>query len=109
MTIKKLKWKGSRQFREVPTGEYRKAKNGKMVRVTKGEEYIITTGYGEMLLDKWYKAMEEAVVLEGKIDLLEKIIEHCRKLAWLRTETAIREHALECLSGENYKAWEEFQ
>lgn len=109
MTIKELKWKGTRQFRTVETGERRQAKNGRTVRVTIGEEYITTIGYGEMPLDKWYKAMEEAVVLEGKTDLLEKIIEHCRKLAWLKTEKTIREHALECLSGENYKSWEGFR
>ena len=41
-------------------------------------------------------------------DLLQKIIEHCRKLAWLKTEQQLTEYALECLESKAYYAWEDF-
>jgi len=105
LTLRSLKQKGVREFRAEATGEYTTSRNGRRIPVTRGVEYINTEENGRMPVEKWYEAMEEAVKAEGKTPLLEKIIEHCRRLAWLRTEEDIRHHALECLDCEAYKAW----
>jgi len=108
MTIEDLRWTSSRMYRQEPTGSYTTNRNGRRVPVTKGTEYVKTAGADTMPLAEWYLRMETAVKQEDLTDLLEKIIEHCRKLAWLKTEKDVREYALECLSGEAYKAWEDF-
>lgn len=105
-TIEELKWTSTRLFRIEDTKEYRVARNGRRVRVTEGVEYVQTAGAGQMRLEDWYKSMEKAVQEEGKTELLDDILDQCRKLAWLRTEEDIRNHALECLSSEAYKHWQ---
>lgn len=109
MTTKDLRWKDVREFRSEPTGDYRINRNGRRVPVTEGAEYINTVAAGRMKIEDWYHAMEQAVIQEGKTELLDKLIEYCQKLAWIRTEKAAKEHALECLSSEAYKAWNDFR
>lgn len=108
MKIDDLRWKGSREYRNKPTGSYTTNRNGKRVPVLKGTEYVRTVGAGVMPLAEWYLRMQTAVKEEGLEDLLQKIIEHCRKLAWLKTEQQLTEYALECLESKAYYAWEDF-
>ena len=105
MTIEDLKWRGSREYREEPTGSYTTNRNGRRVPVTKGTESVRTVGAGTMPLAEWYLRMETALKKEGKEDLLEEVIDHCRHLAWLKSDRDVKEYALECISTEAYKAW----
>ena len=107
MTIEELKWTGVREFRAVPTGDFKLSRNGKRVAVTKGVEFVRTKS-GTMEIDEWMKQMLLAVGSEGQKDLLMKIIEHCSSLPWLKTEDNITLFALECLSSEAYKHWKGF-
>ena len=96
------------EFRMVPTGSYTINRNGRRVPVTEGVHFV-TTKVGKMTDDEWYQALEEAVVREGKEQLLEAVIASCRKLAWLKTEKAVRRHALSCLSSGAYLHWPEWK
>ena len=108
-TIKDLKWTGVREERSFPTKEFYINRTGRKVFLKELVTYIPTRGCGTMKLDDWYEAMEAAVEAEGKTDLLKGIEEHVRRhCAWLRKERQVRQHALECLSGENYLAWDGF-
>ena len=108
MTTEDLRWRGSREYRNEPTGSYTTNRNGKRVPVLKGTEYVRTAGAGTIPLAEWYLRMKTAVKEEGLEDLLQKIIEHCRKLAWLKTEQQVTEYALECMQCKAYQAWEGF-
>ena len=105
MAIKDLKWISSREYRQEPTGSYTVNRNGRRVPVTKGTEYVRTAGAGTMPLAEWYLRMETAIKQEGLTDLLEKVMDRCRQLAWLKNEQQIKEYALECMESEAYKAW----
>ena len=105
-SIEDLIWTSSRQYRVEPTGTYTTNRNGKRVPVTKGVEYVKTTGAGEMPIDKWYKLMAAAIKEEGKQELFEKVREHVKThCAWLHKDQDVTEYALECMSGEVYETW----
>lgn len=107
MTIEELKWTGAREFRAVPTGDFKLSRNGKRVAVTKGVEFVRTKS-GTMEIDEWEKRMLQAVEAEGQKDLLYKIIDHVSKLAWLKKDEDVLMYALECLSTEAYRHWNGF-
>lgn len=105
-TMADLEWRSSRMYRQEPTGNFTVNRNGKRVPVTDGVEYVRTAGAGTMALLEWYKLMTAAVQAEGKQELLDRIKEHCRThCAWLKSDNAVNEHALECLSNKAYEAW----
>ena len=103
-TMDDLKETGVKEFRAEPTGDYTTNRNGKRVPVTKGVEYVTTKGAGRMPESKWHDLIRQA----ADKDLLEKIKEHCRSLAWLRTEKALEEYSLECLANGAYLHWPGF-
>lgn len=109
MTIDSLKWTSSRLFRAVPTGHMIKTQNGRMKAETVGCEYVRIASGETVELTKWYRMMREAVVREGKQELLEQIKDYCKRLAWLHTDRQIEEYSLECLSDNAYEAWGDFQ
>lgn len=101
-----LAWRSSRMYRQEPTGTFTKNRNGRSVPVMNGTEYVKTAGAGTMPLAEWYRRMTAAVQEEGKQALFEKIKEHCKKhCAWLKTDKAVNEYALEVLSDKAYEAW----
>ena len=107
--LKDLRWTSSRLFRiEVDRMKgFRISRNGRRVPITHGVEYV-KTHVGEMTLESWYERMEDAVAKEGLSDFLQKIIEYCQRCAWIHSEEERRKYALECLSSEAYKAWDDF-
>ena len=109
MTIDSLRWRSSREFRAVPTGHMIQLRNGKMKQVTVGREYVRIASGEQVELTKWYQMMREAVVREGKQGLLERIKDHCKRLAWLHTDKEIEEYSLECLSNKAYEYWADFK
>ena len=107
-SIDDLKWRFVLEYRSVGRGRFFKTSNGRMKEKTVGYEFVKTVGAGEIELSEWYEAMECAVKHEGKENLLTRIVDYCRRLAWLHSEKAVRQYALECLSSGAYKAWEDF-
>lgn len=106
LTIEALRWRGAREFKTEGTGRYSRSGNGKFKEERVGVEYVTTVGAGTMRISDWYLAAEEAVAREGKTELLATIEEYCRHhCAWLHTEEAIRQYALEVLCNEAYKHW----
>lgn len=83
-------------------------RNGKMKPETVGCEYVRIASGEQVELTKWYQMMREAVIQEGQQELLERIKDHCKKLAWLHTDQQIEEYSLECLSDKAYEHWEDF-
>lgn len=68
------------------------------------------TAKGEFLPEDWKKVIRDEVTSDGKGTLLEQIKGYCRNnCAWLHTEDAIEEHALECLASHAYEYWKNFQ
>lgn len=107
-SIEDLKSTSAPMFRAIPTGDFTTNRNGRRVPITKGVTFI-RTRVGEMEEDDWYQAMEEAVEREGKSDLLDEVIIHCRKLAWLKKEEQVRRYALDCISNGAYLHWPEWK
>ena len=108
MTIDSLRWTSSREFRAVPTGRMIPTRNGKTKPETVGCEYVRIASGEQVELTQWYAKMREAVIREGQQDLLERIKDHCKRLAWLHTDQQIEEYSLECLESKAYEHWEDF-
>ena len=109
MTVESLKWTSSREVRTVPTGRMIQTQNGRTKAETVSLEYVRIAS-GEMVeLSDWFRRMKDAVVQEGKQGLLEKIKDHCKKLAWLHTDQEIEQYSLECLSHKAYEYWPDFR
>lgn len=108
MKIEDLRWKGPREFRAEPTGDYIINRKGRRVPVLEGVEFVKTVGVGTMTISEWYQQMRTAIKEEGQEELLKKVIDYCRRLVWLKTEKQIIEYALECIESEAYLAWEDF-
>lgn len=108
-SIDDLRWTSVRECRSIGTGRfYRTAKGGQKEELAE-KEYVRTAAAGTLELNVWCRLMEDAVEHEGKRELLGRITEHCRRhCAWLRQEKKLLEYALECLSSEAYKAWNDF-
>ena len=110
-TIADLRWATVLEYRQVPTGKFIINRAGRRVPVTEGVEYVQTAAAGRMTLEEWNGKMEEAVAAEGKKELLDQIIAHCRAhCAWLKSSRdVVRNYAMQCLSDEAYKAWGQFE
>ena len=108
-TLKELKLKGVSTLRTERTGDWTRNRNGKRVPVMVNVEYVGTEGAGELRADDWIRYMDQAVEKEGKGEAIRKIKAYCkRNCAWIRTEKALHEYALQCLSEESYLNWEGF-
>ena len=71
------------------------------------ETYITDTG--NFSQNEWMERVAKEIEKEGKTDLLQKIIDHCKThCAWLHKEEEFREYAMECLCSEAYKYWDDF-
>ena len=96
------------EYRAVPTGKTYLNRFWKPCRETAGKEYLKTSA-GEFELSEWYDLMRDSVKEEGKEELFSLILENVSKdCAWLKTDRAREEYALECLSSLAYLAWGEF-
>jgi hypothetical protein len=84
---------------------YTTNRNGSRTAITEYFRYARTAGLGEITVDEWYSLMAQAVEAEGKQELLNRIKDHCKKLAWLRDDKEITEYAMKCLSSGVYRAW----
>ena len=104
-TISELRWISAESCRAVPTGKYTTNRNGSRKADTTYVHYARTAGLGEITVDEWYSLMAQAIEAEGKQELLERIKDHCKKLAWLRDDKEITEYAMKCLSSGAYQAW----
>ena len=102
--IEQYKTKGARRFTYKVIGKDRAGR-----KITKHVEYF-DTEIGSMEIGQWYAAVKEAAATDGLTDLLEAIKEYCRQhCAWLKKETDVEHHALECLVSEAYKHWPDFE
>ena len=106
--IEDLKWASVLEFVSVGTGQFFKTSNGRVKEETVGKHVVHTAGAGNIELGEWCRLMEEAVRREGKTELLDRIVEHCKTMAWLHSDSEIRQHALKCLSSKAYTSWEDF-
>ncbi len=98
--IEKYKTKGARRFTCKTIG-----KDNAGRKITQSAEYF-DTELGSMELGQWYAAVKEAAAADGLTELLEAIKEHCRQhCAWLKKETDVEKHALECLVSGAYNYW----
>ena len=105
-TLKELKQISSLEFRAVPTGNSYISRNGRRVQETKGTEYV-PTSLGRIEVSEWTRLTKEAVLREKGADLLRAVCDHCRKhCAWLKTEKAIEDYAVSCISSEAYLHWD---
>ncbi len=93
-SIADLQWKGVREGQAVPTGTFSRSANGKMKPDMRYSEYVQTAGAGRLEISEWFRLMEDAIIREGKTAELEPCIKEARGLAWLHTETQVREEAL---------------
>ena len=110
LSIAELKMTSVPTVRAVPTGRQYRASNGKMKDETICVEYARITTREEMPMDEWYKRMDEAVEREEQTALVQAITDYCRKhCAWLRTEAALHNYALDVLSSEAYRNWRGFR
>ena len=107
-SIDDLKWRSALEYRSIGTGRFFKTSNGRMKEETVGYDIVHTVDAGDLELSEWCQQMERAVKREGKEDLLTRIVDYCRRLAWLHSEKEVRQHALECLSSGAYRAWKDF-
>ena len=108
-SIAQLRTNGPDEFRTVPTGRYIMTQNGRRKEVTEGKEYKQTSA-GRFEKSEWIRHMEEAVLCEGKAQLLKDIISHVTThCAWLHAAKERRDYAMECLSSDAYKHWKDFK
>ena len=107
-TTSDLRWLGVREFRAEPIGREYVNRRGRTVRETVGKDFVRTSA-GVFELNDWYGAMLEAVKIEEKEELLDRIVSHCRSLAWLKKEENVLHYALECIASGAYLAWSEFE
>ena len=108
-TLNDLKWTSVLEYKCVGTGKFFKTSNGRTKEETVGKDIVHTAGAGVIDLEEWYLLMEDAVKNEDKSELLDRIVEYCKSLAWLHTNKAVRQYALQCLSSEAYMAWKDFK
>lgn len=94
--------------RSEPTGSYYIARNGKKKEVMKYVN-VYDTAVGEFLPEDWKAIVRKCVEEAGAMELLGKIIEHCRThCVWLKNDKEREEYALEILVGRSYRAWKDF-
>lgn len=109
MTTKELEIK-YRTGKSYQTGKHRINRAGNRVEIYEQREaYMIQSG-AELWPEEWRGQMKAAIAEEGKQELLSRIVEavktHCM---WLRTEQEILDYAMDCLAGEAYRAWQDFE
>lgn len=93
----------------VDTGKFEITRKGTRKAVLVYRE-TYKTSVGEFSPEVWYEKMYNAIQIDEKVDLLDKIIEHCtKKCPWLRNEYQIKEYAMDCLASNAYKYWWDFQ
>jgi hypothetical protein len=95
-TMADLCWFGVREYRNVGTGKFYSSR-GRVKEVMVGIEFVDTIGAGKMCMSDWYDAMEDAIQREGQASKLAEKLEIASNLAWLHTDKAIREYALELI------------
>lgn len=94
--------------REVPTCIYETTRIGTRRKVTKYEEFFLTK-IGEFDMDKWYELSRNCIINSGSVELLKRIIDHCRLYcAWLKKEKDIEQYAIVCLIAGAYRNWKDF-
>lgn len=85
--------------RSMPTGTYEITRFGTRRAITKFQE-IYSTDLGEFTTEKWKEELSKAITADKEDDVLEEIINHCRKnCAWLHNENDIKEYAMDILAG----------
>lgn len=91
------------------TGRYVITNRGNRREITKFKERYKTKA-GEFLPEEWKKLTLQEIEKAGKMELLERIKQHCREhCAWLRREPEIEEYAMGCLCSRAYEYWPDFQ
>lgn len=67
------------------------------------------TLFGDIEDSNYYPLVKELIALAGKTELLEAIKDYSREnCAWLKTESDIENHAIDCLLSKAYEYWESF-
>ena len=53
--------------------------------------------------------IKEFIEITGKVKLLKMVKDYCREhCAWLKTESDIENHAIDCLLSKAYEHWKDF-
>lgn len=107
-SMEDLRQTGAEEYRQIGTGIFRQTRNGKRVETTRGMSYIPTRS-GKIEKDKWLSLIEKAAEREGKLELLARIDDSCRRLAWLKTDKDRHEYALGILCSGAYLYWPEWK
>ena len=95
--------------RAESTGFREKTRIGTFRNVTKFVERYKTDA-GVFLPEEWIKIVRKCVEASESKELLEKIIERCRRnCVWLRSDEEIESYSLNILVGRIYRHWEDFQ
>lgn len=92
----------------VPTGQYETTRIGTKRAITVYKE-IFKTPAGEFSKSEWYEKLHAAILEEGEMEQLQKIMDYCRNnCVWLHTEREIEEYSMDILAGRTYKHWKNF-
>lgn len=95
--------------RAEPTGAYTVNRRGNSKAITRYVEYY-KTPMGELLPEIWREKAKEEIKAAGEMELLEQVKEHCRThCAWLKKESELEDHAIDCVCHRAYKAWKDFE
>lgn len=94
--------------RGEPTGEYFINRRGNKKEVLKYVERY-ETKIGEFLPEVWREKALEEIKAAGKMELLEKVKEHCKThCLWLKKDAEQEDHAISCVCSGAYKHWKDF-
>jgi hypothetical protein len=94
--------------RSEPTGEYEITRMKTRRAVTKFREFYETDA-GEYSPEEWIKIVRSCVEASDSLELLDRVIEHCRTdCVWLKTESEREEYSLDMIAGRVYRHWKEF-
>ncbi len=95
--------------RAKPTGRFEVNRFGKRKPIlTWSEEY--ETLAGTFSPAAWKEKAIQTIEADGQTNLLEKIKRYCKEhCVWLKTESDLEEHAIDCLCGRSYKHWPDFK
>lgn len=89
----------SRICRSMPTGIFEVTRIGTRRMVNKFQE-TYKTDLGEFTPEKWREECSRVIETDKEEDVLEEIIEHCRKnCAWLHKDNEIKDYAMNILAG----------
>ncbi|MDO4267438.1 MAG: hypothetical protein Q4C73_03110 [Eubacteriales bacterium] len=96
--------------RSVGTGTYEITRIGTRREINRYAVTYQTAAAGDLDPEEWRKGISAAIVECGETELLERIVEDCRRrCSWFKTDEELIEYAMSCLANRAYKYWDGFQ